>query len=73
MNRDTPIVEMLVLNGIDINKKDNEGIYVNLITDNTPLHIAINNELNSIVELLIKKGADLEIMNNEGVSFYYVC
>ena len=54
-NNDTSLVEFLLDNGADINKKDGEGC--------TPLHIASTLEM---AKILIERGADFEAVNNKG-------
>ena len=54
----TKIVNLLINEGVDINKPDNSG--------NTPLQSAIKNKLSEIAEILIEKGADINTPDNSG-------
>ncbi|CEF68315.1 Acyl-CoA-binding protein, ACBP domain and Ankyrin repeat and FERM/acyl-CoA-binding protein, 3-helical bundle domain and Ankyrin repeat-containing domain-containing protein [Strongyloides ratti] len=56
------ICGLLCLNGIDVNKKDDEG--------QTPMHIAIECDHEDVALILARHSPNLEIKNNEGKSVY---
>lgn len=52
------MVEFLISQGADVNRKDNEGW--------TPLHVTASCDLLSIASFLIESGADLGSINSDG-------
>lgn len=52
------MVEFLIAQGADVNKKDNEGW--------TPLHVTASCDILSIARYLIENGADLASINSDG-------
>lgn len=62
MNEDTEEMKSLIEKGANINFQDDDG--------NTPLHIAIENDLYISMKILIEKGADKNIKNNDGYDSY---
>lgn len=52
------MVEFLIANGAEIDKKDNEGW--------TPLHVTASCDILSIAQYLIDSGADVAAINSDG-------
>lgn len=59
-NNHFPLIEILVLRGADINKRDQWG--------NTPLMIAVNNHNYEAIHSLMRNGSDKNIKNNYGLT-----
>lgn len=60
----TEIAKLLIENGADVNKKDKEN--------NTPLHIAVQNNSLELVKLLIEKGADVNATDKNGRTLLHI-
>ena len=51
-------MKLLIDAGADVNRPDTNG--------QTPLMLAVNEQLSGLIELLIKAGADVNMQNKEG-------
>jgi hypothetical protein len=57
---DIAAIDRLITEGVDINKKDEEGL--------TPLHIAVENDQIETIKLLIRKGANVNERDENGLT-----
>jgi ankyrin repeat protein len=62
MTNHFPLIEMLVLRGADINKRDKWG--------NSGLMIAVANQNHEAIHSLLRNGCDLSIKNNYGMNAF---
>lgn len=60
INNHYPLIEILMLRGADVNRKDRWG--------NTPLHLAVINQNHEAIHSLMKNGSDPHLTNLYGKS-----
>lgn len=60
MTNHFPLIELLILRGADINKKDQLG--------NTPLMMAVANQNHEAIHSLLRNGSDLAAKNKYGLT-----
>lgn len=62
MTNHFPLIELLILRGAQVNKKDKWG--------NTALMIAVVNQNHEAIHSLLRNGTDLSIKNNYGMTAF---